>query len=371
MPSAAVTPKLITTRVELAGIADSLAGQDCIAVDTEFNRTNTYRPELCLIQIAGTGALAIVDTLAPVDPADIRRILSESPGLKLFHAAKQDLEALHLNLGLLPNRILDTQIAAALLGLPPQVGYARLVEDLLAVKLDKTETRTDWSRRPLSDAQLVYAAADVTHLFALYANLRSRLEDLGRYDWALEDSARLLNPALYEVNAGDAWQRLPGIVYLPVPVQARARALASWRETRAAQVNRPRQWVLSDKVLLSLAQSNPGNLDELTRTPELPAAVARRQGGILLDTLRESSAAAQSGGLDIERLDRPAAQDQVAIKELGKVLKTGAEELGVAPEFLATRRELVGLLRGELDQPVMSGWRREIIGERLAAAAQA
>jgi len=368
MPAPHPAAGLISTQSELENACHDFEGCACLAVDTEFNRTNTYRPQLCLVQIASGSRLALIDMLADCDFTPLDRLLAASPSLKLFHAAKQDLEALLLSRDVLPNRLLDTQIAAGFLGLPAQIGYAGLVKELLGLELDKGETRTDWSRRPLSDRQLEYAAADVQHLFALHELLKSRLEEIGRYQWAMDDSARLLEPGLYRSDPDEAWQRLPGLAYQPVAVQARGRALAAWRESRAIRIDRPRQWVLADKPLMAIAQANPGDSRALGSIPDLPPAIVRRQGERIISRLAEANRALAAGELDLERESRPATPDPAAVKALGAVLREEAERMGMAPEILATRRELLGLLRGDLEQPVMSGWRREAVGERLLAA---
>ncbi len=360
--------QLLSSASDLEKLAERFAGVDTIAVDTEFNRTNTYRAQLCLVQLSANGDLALVDVLSEPPLAALQEIVLESRAMKLFHAAKQDMEALYQSCGLLPNRMLDTQIAASLIGRPAQVGYANLVEDLLGIQLDKSATRTDWSRRPLSPTQLSYAAADVLYLFDLHNVLVEKLEAQGRYAWALEDSARLLDPSLYEVVPEDAWQRIPSIKFLPVGVQARARALAAWREKQAMQINRPRQWVLSDVVILKIAQDNPATTRQLANAPDIPPAVVRKQGEKILAALQDASAALDRGELNIVQRTRSMGPDPAAVKGLARILRRQAERAGIAPEILATRRELVGLLQGELEQRVTQGWRRELAGEALLAA---
>ncbi len=358
-------PAPIRDNARLAELPARFGAADSIATDTEFNRSSTYRPQLCLLQLAADGELALIDMLTQLDTAPLVSLLTEAPGLKLFHAASQDLEVLELTLGILPNRIFDTQIAAGLLGYPAQVGYAALVADILGIELDKGATRTDWSRRPLSARQLAYAAADVVHLHELYQRLRERLAACGREGWALEDSERLLDPARYRVAPEQAWQRLGAIPYLPVAVQRRARALATWRERRAQRIDRPRQWVLNDKLLLAIAQTNPRDAAALASIPELPPAIARRQGQHIITALTEAE---QTHAEAIVQRRRSAAPDEASLKRLAAIVRARAEELKIAPELLATRRELAALLRGEIEQRVTSGWRREVLGEALLAA---
>lgn len=358
----------LTTDAEIATLLPELAGQEVIAVDTEFNRTSTYRPQLCLVQLAAGPRSALIDMLTDADYAGLRQVLADDPGLKLFHAGKQDLEALQLTFGWLPNRILDTQIAAGLLGHPAQAGYATLVEKLLGLQLDKTATRSDWSQRPLTNAQLRYAREDVVYLLQVFDQLHEQLLAAGRYEWALEDSAALLNPALYLVEPAAAWRRLGGLARLPVPALARARAIATWREHRAQTIDRPRQWVLADKALLNIARADPPDAAALARVPDVPPAVTRRQGQQLLEALAQGNDMLKEDSLDLQPEPRPEPPDPVALKALAKLVGECADGLGLAPEILATRKELTGLLRGEHEQRVTSGWRRAVIGTELLAA---
>ena len=358
----------LTSDAEIADLLPELSNQAVIAVDTEFNRTSTYRPQLCLVQLAAGANSALIDMLTGADYAGLRQLLADDPGLKLFHAGKQDLEALQLTFGWLPNRILDTQIAAGLLGYPAQAGYATLVEELLGLQLDKAATRTDWSRRPLSDAQLHYARDDVVYLLQVYDRLHARLLAAGRYEWALEDSAALLDPALYVVEPAAAWRKLGGLTRLPVPALARARAIATWREERAQSIDRPRQWVLADKAVLNIARADPPDAAALARVPDVPPAVARRQARDLLEALARGNNMLKTDSVDLQPEPRPEPPDPAALKALAKLVGNCADGLGVAPEILATRKELTGILRGEYEQRVTGGWRREVIGAELLAA---
>lgn len=370
MPEPQTHIELIGDQPALDEFFAELKDRDIIPLDTEFNRTSTFRPQLCLIQIAAASRIGCIDTLAKMPLSAMKTALSRPDALKLLHAAKQDLEALHLTYGLLPGPIFDTQIAAGLSGHPPQLGYAALVLDLLGIQLDKSATRTDWSRRPLSSEQLQYAAEDVAHLAELHERLRHRLEEQGRYGWAQEDSEALLDPALYETPPEQAWRRLAGIRYLPVDVQVRARQLAAWRERRASAVDRPRQWVMADKALLHISQANPEDRVTLGSTPGLPPAVARKQGAAILAQLEVANAQARRGEVDFERQKRPQSADKSAVKALGAILSRRAEELGIAAEILATRRDLISLLQGGRPTRLVTGWRWPVIGEDLVAALQ-
>lgn len=368
MPVSNEQSQPLTTSADIASRVRDFAGCDILAVDTEFNRTSTYRPQLCLVQLAASSGDALIDMIAGADFSPLKTLLGDDPCIKLLHSGKQDLEALQLTLGWLPNRVFDTQIAAGLLGHPPQAGYATLVEKVLGVKLDKSATRTDWSKRPLSDEQLSYAREDVIYLLELYAHLRDQLVAAGRYEWAQEDSQAMLDPALYVVDPAAAWVRLGGLNRLPVPMQARARRIAEWREARAQQADRPRQWVLSDKAIMNIARANPGNSSELGQVEEVPPAVARRQAQPLLAAVAQANEDLEKNTQDLKREPRPEPTDNAALKNLARLVGRQADALGVAPELLATRKELTCLLRGEQDQRVTSGWRREVIGEALLSA---
>lgn len=361
------SPQLIDSQPQLDELCDNLADTsgEPIACDTEFVRTRTYWPQLCVIQVSAGGSEAAVDILADLDTQRLRQQLLERPETEIFHAAKQDLEALYSVYEQLPRAIFDTQIAAGLLGLHPQIGYAAMVMELLGIELPKDQTRTDWSRRPLSAAQVEYALEDVAHLHELFARLGDRLRAQGRFEWALEDSAALLDPSLYAAPLAAAWRRLPAIAYLPVPEQARARGLAGWREARARKLDRPRQWVLADKAVLAIAHANPARTSDLAAIDDLPPAVVRRQGDSIVEVVRTANAAVRAGAADFQQQPLPPPPDRKHLKRLADIVRHAASDLGIAPEILATRREVTGILHGRHDLRVLGGWRRAVVGERL------
>jgi ribonuclease D len=363
--------ELIDSQPQLDRLCDNLAGipNDAIAVDTEFVRTQTYWPQLCIVQIALNGQQVAVDVLADFDTKHLRELLLERSELTIYHAAKQDMEALYSVYDQLPNAIFDTQVGAGLLGFQPQIGYAGLVGELLGIDVPKDQTRTDWSRRPLTDAQIKYALDDVAHLHEIFDIIGDRLRELGRYDWAIEDSNLMLDSSLYYIDPDAAWRRLSSIPYLPVAAQARARRLAAWREDRARRSDRPRQWILADKALLAVANDNPGDATALARIEGIPPAVARKQGRHIVEILLEANADLAADRLDLQQEPAPVPPDKAQVKRLSGIVRSAAEELGIAPETLATRKDVTGILAGRDDLRVLNGWRREIIGERLLEAA--
>jgi len=362
---------LIDSQPQLDRLCDSLTGipKNAIACDTEFVRTQTYWPQLCIIQIALDGQQFAVDVLADLDSTHLQELLLNSSEQTIYHAAKQDMEALYSVYDRLPQAIFDTQVGAALLGFQPQIGYAGLVGELLDIDVPKDQTRTDWSRRPLTDAQIDYALNDVAHLHEVFDIIIARLRGLGRYEWAIEDSNLMLDPSLYYIDSDAAWRRLASVPYLPVAVQARARRLAAWREDRARDSDRPRQWILADKALLAVANDNPGDPEALARIEGIPPAVARKQGRRIIEILHTANADLGANEMDLHQEPIPVPPDKNEVKRLSGIVRSEAEKLGIAPEILATRKDVTGILAGRDDLRVLNGWRREIIGERLLEAA--
>ncbi len=365
-----MTPSLspLTESDALAPIVARLTEAPRIALDTEFIRERTYYAELALVQIADANGIALLDPLAKLSREDIGSVVHRPGQCKVLHAARQDVEVL------LPwtdgpiGPIFDTQIAAGLCGYAPQIGYGELVAKEMGVVLEKGHARTDWMRRPLSDAQLQYAADDVRYLLPLAAQLESKLAELGRTDWLAEDLARLADPNLYRVDPAEAWQRFKGIEALPVAEQIRLRALAAWREERAIRRNLPRGWVLADDAARSIARDCPATIDDLRKLDVMaPGAVDKMGDGIL--TALGSAQAHSAEGI-VQRIEgRPDPVERERQKRLSQAAKDVATSLGLAPELLATQRDLRRLLRGEAIEAVFSGWRFSHLAEPLSGIA--
>jgi len=336
-----------------------------LALDTEFVRERTYYPRLCLIQVAVPGELALIDALAIAGGGALAVPLADPQRVKLLHAARQDIEALLPLTGGPLAPVFDTQQAAALLGFPAQVGYAELVRQVLGVELAKGHARTDWARRPLSAEQLAYAADDVRYLPQLAAELDRRLRAAGRRGWMEEESALLGDISLYRVEPAEAWRRLKGLERLDQQAFAAARALARWREHRAMDRNLPRGWVLPDAAIHELAAIRPQTREALAAIATVPRATAARAADEILEAIDASRHAEPVEAL--EELSRPGPAQLRQMKALQQRLLATAGELGIQPEILATRRELAALIRGVRELPVLSGWRRQVIGEPLLA----
>jgi ribonuclease D len=356
---------ILATHDALSGFVDAWPAGTPLALDTEFIRERTYYPKLCLIQAAVPGRLALIDVLAIEDGGALVVPLVDAGRLKLLHAARQDIEALLPLTGTPLAPVFDTQQAAALLGFPAQVGYAELVRQVLGVELAKGHARTDWARRPLSPEQIAYAEDDVRYLPDLAETLEERLAAAGRRAWMDEEAAQLRDISLYRVEPADAWRRLKGLERLDSRAFAAARALARWREQRAMDRDLPRGWVLSDVAILELAEARPRTRAALAATASVPRGTAAR-GDDILAAIHESPAGPPVE--TVEEPSRPGPAEVRQMKALQQRLLAVAGELGIQPEILATRRELTALVRGARELPVLSGWRRAVIGEPLLAA---
>ena len=347
---------------ELDSLARTLESQASIGLDTEFLRERTFFPKLCLLQLSTPGQIWCVDTLR-IGSLDALMPVLTAPGVrKLIHAARQDLEAVYLTARQVVSPVFDTQIAAACIGMKPQVGYAELVKTLLGVTIPKGQTRTDWSKRPLTAAQLEYAADDVLYLGAIADELKGRLEKLGREHWVREDCLELEERRLYEPDAAQAWERLRGISQLEPEPRARAKAIAVWREKLARERDLPRAWILADAALFSIAQANPASAAALDAVQPMNDKFA----ATLLDALVR---AAGAGSPDVEPVQdsRPTPEQKALLERLTKTVDARAGELQVSAEVLAPRGELKALAMGKRDTHALSGWRLQEIGTRLLA----
>lgn len=355
----------ITTTAELAGFCEKIKGQPFVAVDTEFMRETTYWPKLCLIQAAAPNAHAVIDPLADgIDLEPFLAILRDESILKVFHAARQDVEIFN-NLQAMPRPLFDTQVAGMAAGFGEQIAYDALVRQMLKIELDKSSRFTDWARRPLSDNQLTYALADVTHLAELYPKLRERLEREGRLPWVTDEMAGLTDPANYDVDPENAWRRLRPrrhtAKYLAV-----YKAVAAWRERTAQMRDQPRGRILKDEAIDEVATQAPTDADALDRLRSVPKGFSgSRFGPDLLAAVREALKDPEGYAPVIDRAKTQASPAAGAVVELLKVLlKARAEEAGVASKLIATVADLEQIANDdEAPTPALKGWRREAFGE--------
>ena len=354
--------KLITTTDELAAFCKPLATTEFIAVDTEFMRERTYWPKLCLAQVAGPEEAAAIDTLAEgIDLAPLEELMANPAVLKVFHAARQDIEIFYQRMNQVPQPLFDTQVAAMVCGFGEEVAYDTLVSRLAGAQLDKSSRFTDWARRPLSPAQIHYALGDVTHLRVIYQKLAERLEQAGRTGWVVEELEALLEPRLYAQPPEDAWRRLK-LRSRDARFIAIVQALAAWREREAQRRDLPRARVVRDDLLLEVAASRPQSVEEL-----------RALDRVNLD--RDSAAgvvAAIRSAMALPKSELPPVPEQVVLPRgigptvdlLRVLLKLRSEESDVAQRLLASTAELEAIaVDDHADVPALHGWRREIFGE--------
>lgn len=351
----------------LKALSRTLEVQTSIGLDTEFLRERTFFPKLCLVQLAAAGEVWCVDTLRVGSLDPLVRALTAPSSRKVIHAARQDLEAFYLAAKRVISPVFDTQIAAGCIGMKPQLGYADLVKTLLDVPLAKGQTRTDWSKRPLTAAQLEYAADDVNYLNEVAAKLTERLRALGREHWLIEDCLALEDPRLYELDPAQAWKRLRNLNLLPPAARARGRAAAAWRENMARARDLPRGWILSDAGIFCVAEADPTTRAALDAALSLPKPMDDALAEGLLEALRDEPGAAVEV-TEAARDSRPTPEQRAVMDRLAHIVDARAHELEVSAEILAPRAELKALAMGTRKVPALSGWRRGEIGDRLLAA---
>ena len=356
---------MITDTKALADFCQRLSQDSFITVDTEFMRERTYWPQLCLIQVAGSEEAFAIDPLAPgMDLSPLYQLFANPAVMKVFHAARQDLEIFLQLAGVLPTPLFDTQVAAMVCGFGDSIGYEPLAAQLAGARIDKSMRFTDWSIRPLSEKQVKYALADVTHLRVIYEKLVEKLKANNRASWLDGEMAELTAPGTYRVEPEDAWRRLK-----PRTGNARflavLRELAAWRELEAQQRDIPRQRILRDEALMEIAANHPTNAADLARTRGLGKGLAEGKMGVaILDAVKR--------GMDVPEDQAPRLPDRVEVPrglgpvvELLKVLlKMKCDQHDVAQKLLAGSADIDAIAADDnADVPALKGWRRELFGE--------
>ncbi len=353
--------RLIADDRTLAGAVAAIDEAPVIGVDTEFRREDTYYAQLCLLQISTQREIFLIDNLGIENLDPLFRILARRDQVKVMHSARQDLELLLQTGGQILQPVFDTQLAAACLGNDLQLGYSTLVGQLLDVGISKSQTRTQWCTRPLTPAQLEYAADDVLYLIPMMEMLSTGLEQMNRRSWFEEDSQELYRNELYEQPDEQAWQKVRGGGRLEPIQKSRLRALASWREKTAKKQDLPKQWVVRDAVLIELSRRNPATPLEMKNIDGFPQGKLKRYGQPMTDVLQKET----FEPLHTIDAGKPTAAEKALLKELKASLKAKAEELDIRPELLAGKRDLQALASGKSETRATRGWRREILGKEL------
>ncbi len=358
----------ITTTSELAAACRRMASHPFVTIDTEFLRETTYYPLLCVAQMASPDEAAVIDALAPgIDLAPFLALMADDKVMKVFHAARQDIEIVWHRAKLIPHPIFDTQVAAMVLGYGDSISYDQLVQRITGDTLDKSHRFTDWTRRPLSDAQLSYAISDVTHLRDVYLALIDDLKRRGRADWVEDEMHVLTSPETYRMEPENAWQRLKTRLRKPKELAVLIE-VAAWREREAQSRDVPRSRVLKDDAIADIAVQAPTTIEKLKSLRSLPKGFERSRWG-------EAIVAAVGRGLarDVKTLPRPArlppAANGTAVVELLKVLlRMISERHHVAAKVIATVDDLDRIAADDAAEvPALGGWRRELFGEKALA----
>lgn len=354
----------IDSKEELDALCQELQKRPYVAIDTEFLRERTYRPELCLVQVKHEEVLACIDAVAIDDLSALSALLLNDSVVKVFHAASQDLEIFYLLSKKVPAPLFDTQIAAPLLGFNEQIGYGNLVKEYLGIELAKTHTRADWTRRPLPEQQIQYALDDVIYLETLYLGMHKELSEQKRIDWLTPEFEEQTNVEKYEQPAGERWKKIRNVQRYKGPALSIIQQLARWREVKAREVNQPRNWLLKDDVIVSLAQQRPDSLKELSHIRSLDRKTRDKFGQELLDTIMAAASMEPDALPPIKRKQKLNNANLARLQLLNAWAHQKAAQLGIAPSLLAPQKILEKMVTGD-GRAALHGWRDPLLGDDL------
>jgi ribonuclease D len=370
LSDSAITPSMhpITTKSELAAACKRMAAHPFVTVDTEFLRETTYYPLLCIAQMATADEAVVIDALAPgIDLSPFMALMADEKVMKVFHAARQDIEIIWHSAKFIPEPIFDTQVAAMVLGYGDSISYDQLVQRITGDTLDKSHRFTDWTRRPLSDAQLAYAISDVTHLRDVYRALVEDLGRRGRADWVQEEMSVLTSPETYRMDPQSAWQRLKTRVRKPRELAVLIE-VAAWREREAQSRDVPRSRVLKDDVIADIAIQAPTTIEKLRHLRSLPKGFERSRWGEAIVAAVERGLARDPKTLPLHARPQPVANGSAVVELLKVLLRMISERHHVAAKVIATVDDLARIAADdEADVPALTGWRRELFGEKALA----
>ncbi|MEH3093038.1 MAG: ribonuclease D [Agrobacterium cavarae] len=357
---------MIETTAALADACKELAKSEFVTIDTEFLRETTFWPQLCLVQMASPTLEVLVDPMAKgIDLTPLFELMADANVVKVFHAARQDIEIIHHLGGLIPHPIFDTQVAAMVCGFGDSISYDQLVQKTKNVQIDKSSRFTDWSHRPLSEKQLDYALADVTHLRDVYLALKAQLEHEGRSSWLKEEMDILEARETYDMHPDDAWLRLKSRLRKPTEL-AILKFVAAWREREARSRNVPRSRVLKDDAIFEIAQQQPKDAEALSRLRTIPKGWERSTSGTaIIETVNAALALPKADMPQAPRHSHSPEGSGAAVELLKVLLKLTADKHGVAAKVIANSDDLDKIAsEGEkAEVQALSGWRRELFGE--------
>lgn len=358
--------EVISTTKDLQVFVAKISGAKWLAIDTEFLREKTYYAKLCLIQIEANDHRACIDPLAIDDLTAFTELMHDPNMTKVLHAAHQDLEILLDLTGKVPAPIFDTQVAASVLGIGDQMGYARLVESMLGVSLAKTQSRTDWSKRPLRDAQLEYAIDDVRYLAQIYPLMIEQLTSQSRLNWLDKDFSKATDSETYAVHAEERWKKVKGNQILKRPQLAILKELAAWREERAEKSDRPRKWVLSDDVLLDMARQQPETVADIKEIRGINTDRSQKYHDIWLALIKKGRETPEVEWPELSRAKKPSTNQNALIDLLMLVIQIQAKQHNITAAVIATRKRVADMvLAGETS--ISDDWRGELVNHEIAA----
>ncbi|MDY3981530.1 ribonuclease D [Paraeggerthella sp. LCP19S3_G8] len=356
----------IANQENLVAFVERAMRSSVLAIDTEFLREKTYYAKLCLIQLATDDEAVIVDPFSVGDLGALKPVLENESVVKLFHAGSQDLEILLREVGVLPRPIFDTQVAAALLGHTQQIGYAALVGTECGVTLKKIDSFTDWSRRPLSESQLEYAADDVLYLPRMYARMRAQLERKGRLSWLDRDFKEMSDPAKYATDERGRYRRLKRVSQLSRRQLSAAREVAAWRELEAQRRDVPRKWVITDEQIVEACKREARSIDELFMVRGMSDKLSTREARAVVSLMGSALDAPPDSWPDVDRCSKNEPNVDAQVDMMTAVVRLRAKESGVAFPTLASHDDLARVARGYRDNiDLLRGWRRSLVGEEL------
>jgi ribonuclease D len=365
-----MTIEYIDKPEQLADLYKRISQEPWIALDTEFLREKTYYPIFCLLQIATPKWVVCVDPIALPDLSELFSVINNPEIVKVLHSCRQDLEIFYQLTGTVTSPVFDTQIAAPLLGFQENPGYAMLVSSFLNINLSKAHTRTDWSIRPLSDAQIQYAADDVIYLCKVYQMMTDRLEQLGRLEWLEKDFELLNNTELYQLSPVNAWLKVKGNNRLTGKQLSIVQELSQWREKTAQSENRPKNWLIRDDLLLELAKLQPQTMADLVKVRTMNERTTRRYGKVICQLITKAMQQAPIPVDNKKRATKKTQQQEAVLDVMTAVVRVRADENSLNPIILGNRKNLEKLLLDEEDSPLLHGWRYSMVGKELQGLLQ-
>lgn len=356
---------MVTTPDELEQCCVALADSPFLALDTEFLRETTYYSKLALIQIGNESTTYIIDPLALNDLTPFFKLVNNPDVVKVLHSARQDYEIFYNLQGDLPKPIFDTQVAASLLGYGEQIGYANLVKNLLDVDVDKSQTRTDWTKRPLNQKQLEYAASDVIYLAKIYPIMQQKLTDLNRTDWLADDFEQLTSIACYQVDQRSMWKKIKSANRLSGKRLSIVQELVDWRETQAIKKNIPRKRAMSDDVIVDIANQHPTNISELRAIRQISPRLQEHELKQLLSCIEAGENKPESEWPHFSRAKKPSTQQSAIVDILSAIVQLKASENNISPAFICSKKDLIKLVCGDTDNALYKGWRKLLVGDDI------